>query len=101
MSKYRAVKTTIDNITFASKKEARRYTELKLLFRAGQIRNLELQPKLKIEIDGVHVCDYQADFAYFEDGRRIYEDTKGFKTPVYRLKKKLVHALYGIQIRET
>ncbi len=102
MSKYRAVKTVVDNITFDSKKEARRYSELKLMFRSGQIRNLEVQPELSFLIEGKKIFTYRADFSYFEGPfSRIWEDCKGFKTPVYRLKKKLIEAQYKIQIRET
>jgi len=124
-SKYKAVKTTIDGITFDSKKEAKRYTELKLLEKAGHITHLELQPEYQITINGAKICKYKADFRYFtvraEDREQyksskgewivptmtgdkegqIVEDVKGFKTPIYRLKKKLVEASYpGTQIKE-
>ncbi len=99
--KYNAVKTTVDGITFDSKKEARRYSELKLLEKAGHIRNLELQPKYRCEIDGKLICTYKADFRYFTDERKVVEDVKGMKTPIYRLKKKLVEALFpGTTITE-
>ena len=101
MSKYKAIKTTIDNIVFDSKKEAKRYGELMLRFRAGQIRNLELQPEFRVELNGVKVFKYRADFAYFEGQDRIFEDVKGVRTPVYKLKKRIVEVLYSIQIRET
>ena len=124
-NKYKAVKTTIDGITFDSKREAKRYTELKILEKAGHITHLELQPEYQITVNGVKICKYKADFRYFtvraESNERSYnskgewqtptmtgdkegqivEDSKGFKTPIYRLKKKLVEALYpGTQIRE-
>lgn len=124
-SKYKAVKTTIDGITFDSKKEAKRYTELKLLEKAGHITHLELQPEYQITINGAKICKYKADFRYFtvraENNERSYnskgewqtptmtgdkegqivEDVKGFKTPIYRLKKKLVEASYpGTLIKE-
>ncbi len=91
----------VDNIRFASKKEAKRYTELKLLFKANQIQNLELQPPLDFIIDGKKIFTYRPDFIYFENGKRIVEDVKGMKTPVYRLKKKLIEAQLRVQIRET
>ncbi len=100
MNKYSAVKTEIDGIVFASKKEARRYQELKLLQKAKKIHMLELQPKFPIVINKVKVCTYIADFEYMENGFRIIEDVKGMKTPVYRLKKKLVQAVYGIEVKE-
>jgi hypothetical protein len=100
-SKFKAVKTVLDGITFASKKEAKRYTELKLLERAGEISRLELQPRYDIIINGVKVCTYVADFSYFDKSSRVVEDVKGMKTPVYRLKKKLVEALFpGVVIKE-
>ena len=101
MSKYRAIKTTIDNIVFDSKREAQRYSELKLLFRAGQIQNLELQTPLDFIIEGKKIFTYRPDFIYFENGQRIIEDVKGMRTPVYRLKKKLIEAQLKVQIKET
>ena len=124
-SKYKAVKTTIDGITFDSKKEAKRYTELKLLEKAGHITHLELQPEYQITINGAKICKYKADFRYFtvraentarsnitigewqpptmagDKEGQIVEDVKGFKTPIYRLKKRLVEASYpGTLIKE-
>lgn len=110
-SKYRAVPTVVNGVRFASKKEARRYQDLLLLGMAGEIRNLELQPRFPITVNGERVADYVADFRYqekrnvmcFEGVGPIYykwfdvvEDVKGMKTPVYRLKKKLVEAQHGI-----
>ncbi len=100
-NKFRAVKTVVDGATFASKAEARRYNELRLMERAGDISRLELQPKFPVHINGVLVCTYIADFAYFTSSQRVVEDVKGVKTPVYRLKKKLVEAVYpGVTIVE-
>ncbi len=101
-SKYGAVKVTIDGVTFASKAEGRRYVELKALWDAGKIRGqLEIQPSYPLTVAGVTVGKYIADFRYYrDDGELMVEDVKGMKTPVYRLKKKLVEAIYGISIRE-
>jgi hypothetical protein len=105
-SKYGNIKTTVGGIVFASAREAKRYAELKLLERAGRIERLELQPKFPCIVNGVKVCDYIADFGYWnhvttDTVERVIEDSKGFLTPVYRLKRKLVHALYpGIKIIE-
>lgn len=101
-SKYAAIPTVVDGIRFASKREARRYAELRLLERGGEIANLELQPFFPCVVNGKSVCTYIADFAYLSRGGvRVVEDVKGVKTPVYRLKKKLVEALYAnIQIVE-
>jgi len=106
-SKYGAVKTVVDGITFASKAEARRYGQLRVLQASGLIfGNLILQPVYRIYVkplggDPIVVAKYIGDFQYeAADGTKVVEDVKGFKTPVYRLKKKLVEALYGIEIRE-
>jgi hypothetical protein len=99
-SKYRNIKTEVHGITFASKKEAYRYCELKLLQRASEISDLELQPRYDIVINGMKVCTYVADFRYKESGETITEDAKGMLTPMYRLKKKLMKACHGIEIKE-
>ena len=100
-NKYGAVKTTVDGIVFDSKREAVRYMELMVLQKNGQISRLELQPKYDCIIDGKKICTYRADFRYFTKNGNIVEDVKGVKTPVYRLKKKLVEALYaGVIIQE-
>lgn len=113
-SKYRAVPTTVNGITFASKAEARRYRELLLLGDAGEVRNLELQPRFALSVSGERVCEYVADFRYEQRVIRcglrtatvtdvwlpIVEDVKGIRTPVYRLKKKLMKACYGIDVQE-
>lgn len=101
--KYGAIATTVDDTRFDSKAEARRYQELKLMERGRLIRNLELQPRFPIEINGVKVCTYVADFRYVSCGtsEMVVEDTKGFKTPEYKLKKKLMKAVYNIDVLET
>lgn len=100
--KYGAKKVLLDGNLFDSIKEARRYIELDALQEAGEISFLELQPKFVIDIKGRRVCTYTADFRYrLPDGSVVVEDVKGVKTPVYRLKKKLMAALHGIEIQET
>jgi hypothetical protein len=98
-SKYRAVRVTIDGVTFASKKEAARYQELRLMERAGLISSLELQPAFELippytTKDGAKVQKivYKADFKYTypQTGREIIEDVKGMKTAIYKLKKKIL-----------
>lgn len=100
-NKFGAKKTTIDGIRFDSKKEANRYLELKLLKLGGNISHLELQPEFIIH-DGFEcrgkkyrVIKYRADFKYIENGQTIVEDVKGFKTPVYNIKKKMFLKKYG------
>jgi hypothetical protein len=100
LSKYRATPVAIDNIRFASKREGTRYLLLKTLFRAGVIQNLEIQPSFPFELEGKTIFTYRADFAYFDGDARVVEDSKGFRTPVYRLKKKLIEAAYKIKIVE-
>lgn len=104
-SKYRAVKTTIDDITFDSLKEARRYKELKVLERAGMITNLRLQvpyiliPKSKYG----RAIKYIADFVYSDvNGNQIVEDVKSIatKTPLYKFKKRLMQEIYNVTIQE-
>jgi len=104
-NKYGAVKTPCGaGHMHDSKKEAGRCDELRLLERAGQIQRLEQQPEFPIEINGIRVCVYRADFSYFEKNERVIEDAKSDPTrenQVYRLKKKLVEAAYpGVRIRE-
>ena len=104
-SKYRNQKTTLDGFTFDSQKEARRYQELVSQQESGRIRNLELQPKYDLVVDGDRLGYYQADFRYtvVETGAVVTEDVKSpvTKTPQYRIKKKLIKALYDIDILET
>jgi hypothetical protein len=99
-SKYHARKTEIDGYIFDSKREAARYAELVLLEKAGEISELECQPKIEINVNEWHICNYFADFVYMRDGEKVYEDAKGVKTDVYRLKKKLVWACHEIDIQE-
>jgi len=99
-TKYKAQPIILDGIRFASKREAIRYQQLKLLEKAGKISLLQLQPRFDIIINGIKVGFYKADFKYEQDGKIIIEDCKGYRTPIYRLKKKLVQALYGITICE-
>ena len=102
-NKYRAKRTTIGDQTFASKREASRFLVLKRLEESGAIARLECQPEYLLEIAGRKIAKYVADFRYVTTARPVrvvIEDAKGYKTPVYRLKKKLVEALYGIEVVE-
>lgn len=92
--KFNARRTEVDGIQFDSAKEARRYAELRLLERAGEIRNLELQPRFDLVVNGKKVCRYVGDFAYFQGNERIIEDSKGFQTREFKLKRKLFEALF-------
>ncbi len=101
-SKYGNQKTFVDGMVFASKREADRYAELKLLLSAGEISNLRMQPHLPCDVNGTHVCTYVADFAYTKSGdsRETFEDSKGHRTALFILKKKLVQACHGIEVLE-
>lgn len=101
-SKYHAKRTTVDGVTFASKAEATRWQELRLLERAGQIADLEYQPRYLLTVNGVVVGTYVGDARYRDvlRDRLVVEDVKGVRTPVYRLKKKLMRACHGIDITE-
>jgi hypothetical protein len=102
-NKYGNRKVEFDGHLFDSLKELRRYKELRLLEKAKRISQLELQPKFALEVNGVSVCTYVADFHYWDHdtSRWVVEDSKGVRTPVYRLKKKLMKACLGIDILET
>lgn len=100
MTKYRAVRTVVNGIKFASKHEAKVYAELKLRERLGEISALTLQVPYEIAINGVKCFKYIADFTFIENGKTVVVDAKGMRTPVYALKRKCVQAAYGIQIKE-
>ena len=92
------------NTLHHSKLEARRCDELNLLQRAGEISGLidHPQPSYDLDVNGKRVCRYVADFEYLDrDGNVVTEDTKGFRTEVYKLKAALFEAIYGRQILET
>lgn len=98
-AKYRARRVTVDGTNFASKREAKRYGELKLLEKAGKITNLRLQVRYKIVIQSVYVADFVYDDA--ERDEQIVEDVKGYRTREYLRKKKLMKAQHGIEILES
>ena len=97
--KFHAIPTVIDGIRFASKAEAKRYEELKLMQKSREIKKLELQPSYQIEVNGQKICKYIADFKYQDkQGNEHIEDVKGILTPVFRLKQKLLRACLGLEI---
>ena len=102
-SKYSAKKTMVGDKKFDSKKEAKRFVELTLLEKAKAIQDLKTQVKFPLIKKSAHGREivYIADFVYYEDGKMVVEDTKGFKTDVYKLKKRLMAELYDIEIKET
>lgn len=98
--KYRNVPTTVDGIRFASKAEAKRYQELKLLERAGEVSDLVLQRRFQLTTgEGIKIAVYVCDFDYLDaDGNRVTEDVKGIETPAFKIKAKLFEAQYGRKI---
>lgn len=99
-SKYHNKKTEIDGHTFDSLMEGERYRQLSLLLYGGYISKLEVHPRYPLVVNGVNCGYYEADFRYIENGVSITEDLKGFRTAVFILKKKLVLALHGVEIKE-
>ena len=109
MRKYRNQKISMGDHTFDSKKEMNRFLELSLLQKAGEIKDLRCQVKFVLipaqrdPLTGKLLereCAYVADFVYQEDGRNVVEDTKGFRTKDYIIKRKLMLQRYGVRIRE-
>lgn len=112
-SKYRAKPVHDDGYRFSSKREHKRYLELRILEKAGEIAGLELQPSWSFSFDSSPVLirsdgfpngrklTYRADFSYTDkNGTFVCEDAKGFKTPEYKIKKALMEACHGIIVRE-
>lgn|SRR3990167_2970855 len=102
-TKYGNVKTEINGYLFDSKREADRYLILLSMEQAGEIKQLELQPKFPLLVKtGKAVGFYKADFQYFDVSKKewVVEDAKGVRTAVYRLKKKIVEEVHGIKIVE-
>lgn len=108
--KYHNRKVVIDDIIFASKKEAKRYSELKLLEKAHIIKELQLQKSFELQPkytnnngENIRAIHYIADFFYYDNEKQQYivEDTKGFKTEIYKLKKKIFEYQYpNLTIKE-
>tara|TARA_B110000908_G_C10259981_1_gene458471 strand:+ start:665 stop:967 length:303 start_codon:yes stop_codon:yes gene_type:complete len=96
--KFNAKPTEHDGIKFASKKESRRYQELRVLESAGDIRFFLRQTPIHLSGGVKYVCDF---LIFWSDGTVTFEDVKGYKTDLYKLKKKQVEATYPITIRET
>ena len=93
--------------TWDSEKERKRWTELRMLESVGKIQ--ELQKKVSFELIAssfknhkrLRPIVYIADFVYLEAGVKVVEDTKGFRTKAYKLKRRLMWEKFGIDILET
>lgn len=100
MSKYNNKKIQVDMYVFDSIAESRRYKELKLLERAGEITELTLQPRFLLQEafrkngKSYRKIEYIGDFMYFQDGKYIVEDVKGIQTDVFKIKHKLFEKMY-------
>lgn len=103
-AKYGNRVTYVDGVAFASKKEAERFGYLRMLEQASVIRDLEAHPRFQLVVHEQDCGYYEADFAYIDaDGQRIVEDVKSAATrklPTYRLKVRLLWALYGLRVME-
>jgi len=109
-ARWKATPITVDGRRFPSKREAKRYGELMLLQRAGEISDLQLQPAFPVQINGKPFCVYHADFAYKANSsestkgcERIVEEVKSSgtrKDPSYRLRRKAAELYHGITVEE-
>jgi len=97
-SKYGNKKVICDGIKFDSIGEKNRYLVLKSMEEQNFISELKLQVPFPIIHNGVKICKYIADFTYIQDNVYKVEDLKGFETPEFKLKKKMVKAFYDIDI---
>lgn len=100
MNKYRNKKVILDDYVFDSSAEAKRYKELKILLKVGEIKELTLQPHFLLQESfrkngkTYRKIEYIADFQYIENGKVIVEDVKGMQTDVFKLKHKLFEKKY-------
>ena len=95
--KFHAIRSESDGFKFASKKEQKRYLELKMLRQAGEVLFFQMQAPFHLTGGVKYVCDFQV---YWKNGDITFEDVKGVKTPMYILKKKQGEQLYPITIKE-
>ena len=91
--------TEVDDIKFDSKAESQRYGELNMMLRGGLIHGFERQVAYSLDVNEVHICKYVADFVItWPDGVVTVEDVKGYETPEFKLKSRLMLAVHGIEI---
>lgn len=99
MNKYRNIKTVVDGITFDSKAESAYYGMLKLRKMAKDIDDFKMQVPFKLGVNGQLICTYVADFVTTKGETIEVIDVKGFVTPEFKLKQKLMKALFDIEIK--
>lgn len=99
-NKFRAIRTTLDGITFDSKREAAFYAELKLRERAGEVSDVELQPRFPLNVEHEVIGVYRADFSFWDnrENRRRVVDVKGVEPRGFRRTLKHVRAQYGVEV---
>jgi hypothetical protein len=97
-NKYGAVRVQVDGHHFDSKLEAKRYAELRLMEKAGEISGLDVHPAYDVTVNGIPICKVILDFAYVLNGVLIVEDTKGKDNALSRLKRRLVEAQHGLKV---
>jgi hypothetical protein len=95
--KFKAQRCRQDGFKFASKKELKRYNELKILQQTGEVKFFQRQTPWHLPGGVKYVLDFQVKWS---NGNDTYEDVKGYKTPLYLTKKKMVEAIYPIRITE-
>jgi hypothetical protein len=100
-NKYRAKAVVRDGVRYDSKKEYDRHGVLKLLERVGEVSEVKHHVVFSLDVFDHHICNYESDFTYYDKGVYVVEDVKGMRTEEYKLKKKLMKALYNINIKET
>lgn len=100
--KYGNMPTVIDGIRFDSKKESQYYGRCKMLLKAGEIKKIECHVAFPLIVNGIKICDYEADFVlYYPDGSFRVKDVKSAATEglaVFRLKKALMLAIHNINV---
>lgn len=103
-SKYRNKSVVIDNICFASKHEAEHYQFLKIRQRAKEITSLTVHHTFTLEVQGVFITRFIADFVFLENGKRVVHDTKGASAGLayehFLVKKRLMAAVFAIDVIE-
>lgn len=98
-NKFNARKAKIGDLTFDSASEAKRWAELKILERAGEISELTRQRAYPLWVNGETIATYKPDFRYLtKDGAVCIEEHKGYWTPEAKLKVKLFEAIYRTKV---
>ena len=112
-ARIKSVKVEVDGIKFDSKREAKRAGQLQMMEKHGIISKLRFQVAFPLATEEsiesakkrglgkLAIPKYKADFVYMRDGVKVVEDSKGFRTEMYRIKKRFMKLIYDIDILET